>query len=75
MADQIIDCSGLACPMPIVKTNKGIKAVEIGQSIEVIATDPAFEADIKAWANKTGNTLVEIKKAGDKTSAILKRNA
>ena len=50
-----LDAKGLACPMPIVKTKKIMKELESGQVIEVQATDKGSKADLKAWAESTGN--------------------
>lgn len=73
MADVVLDCSGLSCPMPIVKATKGAKGLESGQTMEITATDPAFEADIKAWSNKTGNEIESITQDGDKIIALIKK--
>ena len=47
-ADQTLDCSGLACPMPILKTKKAVDGMQIGQVLEMIATDPGSTSDIEA---------------------------
>ena len=73
MADKTIDCSGLRCPMPIVKTTKGIKEIETGQTLKVIATDPGFEKDIQAWANKTGNKLISLTKENENFIALIEK--
>ena len=54
-SDIVLDAKGLACPMPIVRTKKTIKTLEPGQVIEVQATDKGSTADLRAWANSTGN--------------------
>ncbi|MEY2193202.1 sulfurtransferase TusA family protein [Neobacillus sp. BF23-41] len=51
----VLDAKGFACPMPIVKTKKAMNSLEDGQVIEVQATDKGSTADMKAWANSTGN--------------------
>jgi TusA-related sulfurtransferase len=53
--DQTLDCRGLACPMPIVKTKKAMSAIHSGQVIEVLATDKGSLADFQAWASNTGH--------------------
>lgn len=53
--DQTVDAKGLACPMPIVRTKKVINELLPGQVLEVQATDKGSTADLKAWANSTGN--------------------
>ncbi|MDG0812829.1 sulfurtransferase TusA family protein [Cohnella rhizosphaerae] len=63
MSNQTLDCKGLACPMPIVKTKKAMDQLEAGQVLEVQATDKGSLADIQSWANNTGHqylgTVVE----------------
>ena len=49
MAVNILDCTNLVCPMPIVKVNKAMKDLNPGDQLEVLATDPAFKADIESW--------------------------
>ncbi len=39
--DYSIDAQGLACPMPIVRTKKGLKELAPGAVVEVLATDKA----------------------------------
>jgi tRNA 2-thiouridine synthesizing protein A len=54
-----VDARGLSCPLPIVKTAIAIKALQSGELIEVLATDPASTKDFTAWARTTGHELVE----------------
>ena len=71
--DQVLDCTGQRCPMPIVKTAQAIKDLELGQVLMVLATDPGFEPDIKAWAGRTGNELLEFEKQGGMLHAVICR--
>jgi tRNA 2-thiouridine synthesizing protein A len=54
-----LNLQGMACPLPIIKTAKAMKELLPGQLLEVLATDPGSVPDFKAWANATGNPLVE----------------
>ncbi len=65
-ADQTLDCSGLACPMPILKTKKAIDSLQIGQVLKMIATDPGSTSDMVAWTQKTGHELVGSEQDGGK---------
>jgi len=56
--DQVLDCSGLLCPMPIVKTTKAMKELQSGQVLKVIATDAGYPPDIEAWSRQTGNPVL-----------------
>lgn len=56
--DKSIDCKGLSCPMPIVKTKKAMEEIGPGQVLEVVATDPGSVSDVKSWAERTGHQFI-----------------
>ena len=64
VADQVLDCSGLACPMPILKTKKAVDGLQVGQVLKMIATDPGSISDMDAWTKRTGHELVESEQSG-----------
>ena len=64
MADRTIDCVGLFCPMPILKTRDALKTMAVGQVLAMTSDDPASEADMKSWTTRTGHQLVEMDKHG-----------
>jgi tRNA 2-thiouridine synthesizing protein A len=61
---QTLDCIGLYCPMPILKTREKMDEIAVGEILEVLADDPAAEPDLKAWAKRTGQEILKV----DKTS-------
>lgn len=63
--DMNLDCKGLACPMPIVKTKKAMEGLTSGQVIEVQATDKGSTVDIQSWASKVGHQYIGTKQEGD----------
>ncbi len=63
--DQFLDCSGLLCPLPIVKTQRAIKRMEIGQVLEMISTDPGVVPDMQAWENQTRHKLLLTEEQDD----------
>ncbi len=73
-ADLILDCKGLACPMPIVKTKKAMDQLQSGQVIEVQATDRGSLADIKGWAKNTGHQYVETICEGEVLKHYLRKS-
>ena len=56
--DQVLDCSGMLCPMPIVKVSKAMKELQSQQVLKLIATDPGSPPDMEAWSRQTGNELL-----------------
>jgi len=61
-ADKFLDCTGLLCPMPVVKTKKAINELEVGQVLEMVATDPGSIPDMEAWAKQTQHELLVAEK-------------
>lgn len=57
--DKVLDARGLLCPMPIVKTGKEMRSMKDGQVLKILATDRGAIADFPAWAEDTGNELIE----------------
>ncbi len=58
--DRYVDAKGQMCPMPIVTLAKAMREVQPGQVVAVLATDQGARRDIPAWAEKTGNKLLEM---------------
>ena len=63
-ADRTLDCLGLFCPIPIVKTREAIRTMVVGQILEMLSDDPASDADMRRWVRRTGNELIEVAKSG-----------
>jgi tRNA 2-thiouridine synthesizing protein A len=72
-ADRVLDCSGLSCPLPVIKTSKAIKELEIGQVLQMIATDPGAPPDMEAWCRQTGNEMVQSYQENGKFVFFLRR--
>ena len=62
--DKRIDCTGLFCPMPIVKTREAIRDLAVGQILEMLSDDPGSDPDMKTWARRSGHDLLEISRDG-----------
>jgi tRNA 2-thiouridine synthesizing protein A len=73
--DKEFDASGLSCPLPIVKTKKALADMSPGQVLRVVATDPGSVADMSAFAEQTGNQLLEQSTQDKKFVFFLKKKA
>ena len=71
--DQTLDCSGLLCPMPVVKASKAMKELQSGQVLKMIATDPGSPPDMEAWSRQTGNEMLRSLEEGGKFVFFLKK--
>ena len=72
-ADQVLDCRGLACPVPVIKTSQAIKEIEMGQILQLLATDPGVEPDMHAWTERTGHELVGISQDNGVYTVLIRR--
>jgi tRNA 2-thiouridine synthesizing protein A len=71
--DKEVDASGLSCPLPILKAKKALSELESGQTVKVIATDKGSIRDFRAFAQQTGNELVEQETLGNTYIHVLRR--
>ena len=53
--DESLDCRGLSCPMPLLKTKKSIGKMKSGQILEVLSSDPGSKNDFPSFARRTGH--------------------
>ena len=67
-ADRKLDCVGLFCPMPILKTRDAMKGMAVGETLEMLSDDQPFLkgtlGDMKSWTARTGQELLEIERNG-----------
>jgi tRNA 2-thiouridine synthesizing protein A len=71
--DKEFDASGLSCPLPIVKTKKSLADMAPGQVLRVIATDPGSVCDMEAFAEQTGNPLLQSGTENNKYVFFIKK--
>ena len=56
--DAELNCEGLNCPLPILKTKKTIDGMSSGELLKMTSTDPGSINDMDSWSKRTGNELV-----------------
>jgi tRNA 2-thiouridine synthesizing protein A len=75
VADQVLDVKGLNCPLPILRAKKALKALPIGGTLRVLATDPGAVKDFEAFCRATGNELLESKAEDEVFNFVIKRRS
>lgn len=71
--NKTLDCLGLYCPEPVFKTRMELDEMEIGEVLEVVADDPAAEADIRSLAKHLEQEVLSVSKEGDKVHILIKK--
>jgi TusA-related sulfurtransferase len=64
MKEYIIDCMGEACPIPLVKTQKQMAKMNVGDVAIVQIDHSCAMKNVPEWARKEGHN-VEIEETGD----------
>ncbi len=57
-----LDCTGLFCPQPVIRTAARAKEMRPGQTLEVRATDPGFQIDLPAWCLSQRHEFLGIRR-------------
>jgi tRNA 2-thiouridine synthesizing protein A len=68
-----LNCEGLNCPLPILKTKKAMDELAVGEVLKVTATDPGSVKDMDSWAKRTGNELVSHSEAGNVHTYLIRK--
>ena len=72
--DTELNCEGLNCPLPVLKTKKTIDSMSSGEILKMTATDPGSVNDMDSWSIHTGNELVShLEDSGVHTYLIKKK--
>ena len=73
MSEEIkIDALGMKCPRPVIELAKARRQAEPGATIVITADDLAFESDVRAWCETTGNALENLSKEGNLVIATIR---
>ena len=72
-ADAELDAQGLHCPLPILKAKKALAALQSGQVLRVITTNPGAPSDFDVFARQTGHVLLQQQPQGEATVHWLRK--
>jgi TusA-related sulfurtransferase len=71
--DKTIDCQGLFCPEPVFKTRLKLDEMEIGETLEVTADDPAAKSDIETLTKNLGHEILSINEDDEVVTIVIKK--
>ncbi len=60
-SNQTLDMSGVACPMPLLKTKLALKSMDAGGVLKVIATDSGSWRDIPRFIELSTHRLLQCR--------------
>ncbi|MCY4503596.1 MAG: sulfurtransferase TusA family protein [Alphaproteobacteria bacterium] len=62
MAD-VLDATGLRCPIPVLRARKRLKTMAPGDRLEVLTDDPVSPIDMRHFCATEGHNIVEAHEA------------
>ncbi|WP_298838542.1 sulfurtransferase TusA family protein [uncultured Roseobacter sp.] len=70
-----LDATGLLCPLPVLKARKRLKTIAAGDTLTVLADDPAAVVDVPHFCNEAGHELVSADSDGDVQTYVIRKKA
>jgi len=71
--DKKLDCIGLYCPEPVFNTRLALDEMNVGETIEVSADDPAAESDIQNLVKHLGQEIISTTKEKNTVKIVIKK--
>ena len=59
---RVLDVKGLYCPEPVLRTKRAMRDLPAGETLTVIATDPAAVMDFPYFCHQAGLELLSVTK-------------
>ena len=72
-SDKTLDCVGLFCPEPVFRTRMQLDEMKIGETLEILADDPAARSDIENLAKNLGQEILSVTQEGAVTRILMKK--
>ncbi len=72
---KILDVRGDFCPGPVLKARREMDSLAPGEVLQVLATDPAAEADLQAWAKWAGHQVIALQKEGGELRVLIRKGS
>ena len=55
-----LDCLGMLCPVPVVKTGQAMRRIGLGDLLTIVADDPGAELDLKDWCDANRQEWIDV---------------
>ena len=70
----VIDALGRKCPIPIIMLAERIREIPIGETIAVLADDPAATTDVPAWCTMKSHEFLALTELPRGWSLLIRRS-
>lgn len=71
--DVDLDCTGLLCPLPVLRARKRLMTMQGGQVLRVLASDAMAAVDMPHFCDQAGHGFLGSQALGDATAYFIRR--
>ena len=71
--DEIVDCEGLLCPLPVLRARKRLLSLAPGTVLCVRATDAMALVDLPHFCGQAGHAYLGNRTEGEVTLHLIRR--
>lgn len=66
-----LNAKRMLCPMPVIRTQDKVNTLEVGDTLEVVCTDPGALNDIPAWCRINGHRVLSSRREDDEIVIVI----
>ena len=70
-----LDARGLLCPLPVLKARKRLQAIAAGETLTMVADDPAAVIDVPHFCMEAGHELVSSEADGRGQTYVIRKSS
>ena len=70
-----LDARGLLCPLPVLKARKRLQAIAVGETLTIVADDPAAVIDVPHFCMEAGHELVSSEANGKDQTYVIRKSS
>lgn len=71
---NLLDATGLLCPLPVLKARKRLQALQPGEQLTVLSDDPAAIVDVPHFCTESGHVLVSSDIDGAQQTYVIQKS-
>lgn len=71
--EQLVDATGLQCPLPLLKAKQALNMLSSGQLLRILATDSGSVKDFRTYTDISGHNLLESLQDDDIYSYLIRK--
>lgn len=70
---KILDVRGMLCPIPVLKAQKELSRMEVGDYLTILVTDSMAPLDLRHFCQQSGQEFVSELRENDMLRLVVRR--